>query len=132
MVDIKHVQGGLPDWWNEGQYPDRFNTEAMPHRHYSHALTHALKALGKLAALSDGLDHQLMGKHDNSDPELKKLLAEAPKLLADVVICTAKMAAELPEPVDLNTALVRRLRQLRNRWVKPEWAKPNAEPENPM
>jgi len=86
-VNLKAVQDRLPEYWTDQSYPDSFNQEPLPHRHFNHALTHCMKALGGLAALSDALDHARMMNRGYSDPEAERLHVNAGKYLADLVIC---------------------------------------------
>lgn len=116
MVDIYHLQNNqMPAFWRDDQMPAHFETNALPHRHFNHALTHAMKALGKLAALSDALDHSYMAKHGNFDQECAELEKEAQKYLADLVICTVRMAQQ--RNVDLDAGINARLAVLIERWA---------------
>lgn len=114
-LGIKAIQESLPHWWNDSTYPDEFNNEPAPHRSYTHALGHAMKALGNLAALSDALDHRRMAKHGANDPEADILEANAGKWLADLVICSARMAEQLG--IDLNAHTQDRIMVLVDRWA---------------
>ena len=88
--------------------------DPLPHRHYNHALTHALKALGGLAALSDALDHLRMIQRGYDDPETQGYLDNAGKWLADLVICAARMSQQLR--VDLDEETDKRVAALIERW----------------
>ena len=69
-MNINNLQNSqIPAFWLEEQYPDSFNEAPLPHRHFNHALTHAMKALGQLAAYSDALDHRLMDSHEGKISE---------------------------------------------------------------
>lgn len=114
MLGIKAVQDSLPRWWNDSTYPDEFNNAPAPHRSYTHALGHAMKALGGLAALSDALDHRRMAKHGANDPEVDAFEANAGKWLADLVICSARMAEQLG--IDLDEQAQHRINTLLRRW----------------
>lgn len=131
-VSIKDVQVCLPRFWTDQDYPDRFNALPLPHRHFNHALTHSMKALGGLSALSDALDHGQMAQRGYVDPEAQALRDNAGKWLADMVICTARMAEQLG--VDLDSQVRKRVCVLMERWgyveAQTELAIPPA-PENP-
>jgi hypothetical protein len=60
MVGVKEVQYWLPRYWTDQSYPNSFNGAPLPHRHFNHSLSHAMKALVGLAALSDAMDHERM------------------------------------------------------------------------
>ncbi len=113
-MNLKNLQGAqIPAFWRDEQYSDAYNTLALPHRHFNHALTHSLKALGQLAAYSDALDHGAMEKHRDKQ-EVEHLHDQVAKWLADVVICTARMAQQVG--VDLDAAVTERLISLGKRW----------------
>lgn len=114
-MNIKDVQSTLPEYWTDQQYPDEFNNSAMPHRHYTHAITHSMKALGNLAAFSDAMDHQRMQNRAGAQPDEEALAykANAPKWLADMVICTARMAEQIG--ADLERAVNERIQTLKDR-----------------
>jgi len=114
MIGVKLIQDSLPKWWNDSTYPDEFNKEPAPHRSYTHALGHAMKALGGLAALSDALDHRRMAKHGANDPEADAFEANAGKWLADLVICSTRMAEQLG--LDLDEHVQDRINTLIERW----------------
>jgi hypothetical protein len=115
IIGIKTVQASLPKWWKDSTYPDEFNTQPAPHRHYTHALTHAMKALGGLSALSDALDHSRMNKHGaDRDAEAEGFRVDAGKWLADLVICSTRMAEQLG--IDLDSRVQQRINVLVARW----------------
>lgn len=113
MIGVKLVQDRLRDYWTDESYPDDFNNRPLPHRHFNHALSHAMKALGGLASLSDALDHNRM---DNRavEPEAEQFMANAGKWLADLVICSARMAQQLNVGLDSNVQ--HRINALIERW----------------
>jgi hypothetical protein len=108
----------IPAFWLEEQYPDSFNQEPLPHRHFNHALTHAMKALGKLAAYSDALDHRQMDPVTHGENkeliEANQLHEDRGKWLADLVICAGRMAQQAN--IDLDAATEDRLIELGRRW----------------
>lgn len=116
-MNIRDLEQDLPSFWTDGQYPERFNSEPLPHRHFSHAMAHAMKALGGLAAYSDALDHNYMDKHGNADPEADAFRENAEKWLADLVICASRMAAKLPMPISLDESVAKRVAQIQARWA---------------
>ena len=105
------VQQQLNDFWKDEDYPNSFNEMPLPHRHYNHALSHAMKALGGLAALSDAMDHERMF---SQDPEVIQLRENAGKWLADLVICAARMSQQLN--LSLRTQTDKRIETLTERW----------------
>ena len=114
MISLKDVQDRLPNFWTDQSYPDSFNETPLPHRHFNHAVTHAMKALGGLAALSDAMDHERMVNRGYADPEATEFQANAGKWLADLVICAARMAEQLHIDLDENTQ--HRVNTLIARW----------------
>lgn len=99
----------VKETWLASDYPDGVWSDPAQFRH---ACLHAMKAIGKISALIDHADHERM-----DTDEARELRAELPKLLADLIRCTAKMAETAPgEPVDLASAYVARAKQLATRW----------------
>lgn len=115
-IGVKEVQARLPEYWTDQSYPDGFNQAPLPHRYYNHALTHAMKALGGLAALSDALDHERVANRGYTDPEAQQLRDNAGKLLADLVICAGRMSEQLG--LDLDVSVRHRINTLIARWGK--------------
>lgn len=114
MLTVSDVQSRLPEYWTDGSYPDSFNDAPLPHRHFNHTITHAMKALGRLAALSDAMDHECMAKTRYNDPETEELRANAGKWLADLMICAARMSEKLN--IDLSVETDLRISELIARW----------------
>lgn len=86
-------------------YSAEFGQNPLPHKVFSHALTHVGKALGRLFGLSDDLDH------DPSPLYTRNSAVGDPykKYLADVVICAARAAQEFPGgKFDLGEEIIRR------------------------
>lgn len=99
----------VSETWRAEDYPVAVRSDTAQFRH---ALIHATKALGKIAALADHADHERL-----ADDEAIGLRAELPKLLGDVLRCAAKMAEKAPgDPVVLWRAYVERADQLAKRW----------------
>ena len=115
-MNIHDAQNSLPGYWTDSTYPDDYNEKPLPHRHYNHAVTHAMKALGGLAALSDAMDHERMNKHGDADPEAQGCRDNAGKWLADLVICATRMAQQLN--IDLDDATSTRIDVLKARWSR--------------
>jgi hypothetical protein len=113
-MNIKNLQDSLPGFWTDETYPDGFNNNPLPHRHYNHALTHAMKALGGLSALSDALDHERLATSGYVDSEAHGFRDSAPKWLADLVICASRMAQQLD--INLDDATQDRVYALNARW----------------
>lgn len=91
--------------WLATDYPEPVRSHFAQFRH---AHTHCVKALGKIAAI---IDHE---EHERVDREATKAAAELPKLMADLVRCTAKMAEAMG--INLANAYVERAEQLAERW----------------
>lgn len=95
--------------WLATDYPSDMQSDQAQFRH---AHIHATKALGKIAALIDHQDHERM-----ADDEAKELRSELPKLLADLIRCTVKMAETAPTvKISLWRAYIDRAKQLATRW----------------
>lgn len=95
--------------WRAADYPPDMQRQREQFRH---AHTHAVKALGKIAAIIDAADHDRL-----KDPEALALLDELPKLIADLVRCAAKLAETAPREVVFSLAYVNRAEQLARRWA---------------
>lgn len=91
--------------WLAKDYPDKMRSAEAQFRH---AHTHAVKALGKIAAHIDHLEHE------RYDAEALEAVAELPKLIADLIRCAAKMAEM--RGINLAEAYVDRAEQLAARW----------------
>lgn len=112
LLDLNAISDGLSvaarqvkETWLATDYPEAVRSNFAQFRH---AHTHAAKALGKIAAV---IDHE---EHERVDREATEAAAELPKLLADMLRCTLKMA----EAMDINfpKAYVDRAAQLAERW----------------
>jgi hypothetical protein len=115
-TDLDIIYSGLTvlarqvaETWLASDYPREVQSDKAQFRH---SCLHAMKALGKISALVDHADHDRL-----ADEEAIALRGELPKLLADLVRCTAKMAETAPEGrVSLACAYVDRAEQLATRW----------------
>jgi hypothetical protein len=105
-------QNDLPNFWRDSDYPDSFNTEVSEHRHFTHAMTHAMKALGRISGVVDDWDHQRMQKW--AGVKVAPDEGEIWRWLADLVICSLRMAQQ--QQIDLESAVERRIEQLKERW----------------
>ena len=95
-LTITELQAQLPCGDN---YSTEFHANPQEHKDFAHALTHIFKAAGKLAAEVEVLDHGL--------PFAPEVVT---KMLADLVICTMRMANKRPGgAVDLQRAVEDRL-----------------------
>lgn len=95
----------VQETWKAEDYPENVRSNFAQFRH---AHSHAVKALGKLAAV---IDHE---EHGRVDTEATEAAAELPKLLADLIRCSTKMAETMG--VNLAKAYVDRADQLATRW----------------
>jgi len=101
-MTIRELQRLVAETWTLDSYSEAFKANTLPHRDFQHALVHAMKAAGKLAAAVDEVEHGGEWPQDHS------------KYLADLVICAARMAAAWPKngdfySVDLSAAVFGRL-----------------------
>lgn len=95
--------------WRAEDYPPNMRG---PQAQFRHALIHATKALGKIAALADYSDHDRL-----DEEEARALRTELPKLLADLIRCAAKMAEKAPYgAIPLASAYIDRADGLAKRW----------------
>jgi len=94
-MNLRDIQTSLP-WTIKYSQDYRLNPQA--HKDFAHAITHALKALGKLSEIVDDLDHR-------RDSEL-----EPDKYISDLVICALRMANAYPgRMIDLESNLINRI-----------------------
>lgn len=99
---IRELQTSLP--WTI-RYSRDFRANPQPHKDFAHAVLHVGKAVGKLMALIDDMDHD----RDVADhPATKDLHA---KYLADLVVCALRASNTFPGgAVDLQRAVEDRIR----------------------
>lgn len=95
----------VKETWLATDYPEPIRSNFAQFRH---AHIHAAKALGKIATI---IDHK---EHERNDKEATEAAAELPKLLADMIRCTAKMAEAMG--IDIAKAYTERADQLAKRW----------------
>lgn len=100
MKTIKEIQDTLP--WSIA-YGEAFKASPVAYKDFQHALIHVVKAAGKLSALIDDMDHDRLGPFGYVD---------VPKYLADLVICSVRMANVAPcGKIDLQEAVEDRISQ---------------------
>jgi hypothetical protein len=96
-LTIRELQTQLP--WTI-HYDRDFRANPQAHKDFAHALTHVVKAAGKLAAVVDDAEH----KGSEFKPE------EVDRFLADLVVCALRMANTCPgRHVDLQQAVESRI-----------------------
>jgi hypothetical protein len=96
-VTLRWLQQHLP--W-QGAYTAAFES-GPKHNHFAHNVLHLSKAVGKLAAAVEPLDHT------NG-----MTMGHVTTALADVVICALRLANVCPErSVDLERCIIERLKE---------------------
>lgn len=99
-MDLRTLQLNLP--WTI-KYSRDFRANPQPHRDFAHALIHTGKALGKLFAFADDMDH-------DRDVALQVSPTSSARYLADLVICAMRASNTYPGTViDLEAAVIERL-----------------------
>ena len=97
---LKTLQDALPKLWTLELYSKEFKADSSKHRDFQHALLHVTKAVGRLATFVEEADHSEFGA---TTEEIKKYLA-------DIVICSLRMACTNPGgKVDLEMAVLDRI-----------------------
>jgi hypothetical protein len=97
-LTLKDLQEQLP--WTI-KYSRDFRENPQEHKDFAHALTHAVKACGKLAGIIDDLDHR------RESLELRDKSYE--NYIADLVICALRMANTSMSPFDLQAKVINRI-----------------------
>lgn len=112
VIDRNAIYSGLTvlarqvkETWLATDYPAEVRSNFAQFRH-AHA--HVIKAAGKIAAI---IDHQ---EHERVDREATEAAAELPKLLADLIRCSTKMAEAVG--INIAAAYTERADQLAKRW----------------
>lgn len=108
MIGLSEIVDEVAEHWHASDYPGDMQRKREQFRH---AHIHAIKALGKIAAIIDHADHDNL-----TGDEARGLLSELPKLIADLVRCAAKMTETAPIPMLLSRAYMERAEQLAERW----------------
>lgn len=94
-MNLRNIQLKLP--WTI-KYSRDFRSNPQSHKDFAHAITHAMKALGKLSTIVDDMDHR-------RDSEF-----EPDKYMADLVLCALRMSNTYPgRIIDLESALIERI-----------------------
>jgi hypothetical protein len=100
---MREIQVSLP--WTI-RYSQDFRSNPQPHKDFAHALVHVTKALGKLMALVDDMDHD---RQVADDPRLRESHG---RYLADLVVCAMRAANTFPGGVvDLEKAVRDRIQE---------------------
>ncbi len=100
-ANLEMLQAELP--WGANDYNKTFRNSPVLHKDFQHALIHILKALGKLSSFVEAADHA-----DSANFPYD----EISKYLADVLICTVRMANTKPGArVDLSKAVLDRIEE---------------------
>ncbi len=100
-VSLEMLQDQLP--WGANDYSPEFQASPLYHKDFQHTLIHILKALGKLSVFVEEADHT---------DGINFPYDEISKYLADVVVCTVRMANTKPgAKVDLSRAVLDRIEE---------------------
>lgn len=98
---IRELQTSLP--WTI-RYSRDYRANPQPHKDFTHALLHVVKAVGKLQGLADDMDH------DREVADNPKLRDEYGKYVADLVVCALRASNVFPGGVlDLQKAVQDRI-----------------------
>lgn len=103
MFTISKLQVALEKVWTDELYSAEFKASLSKTKHFDHALKHAHKALGRLVEMTELADHGT--PLDAAFP-----FEEVRKYLADIAICVARLSSVVPGGVDLELAVIDRLR----------------------
>lgn len=97
---LKLLQEELPKLWTGELYSKEFKASPSSYKDFQHALLHVSKATGKLLEMVEEADH--------AGPMF--VAPEVEKYLADLVICTVRLALKAPNgAVDLEKAILKRI-----------------------
>lgn len=97
---LRFLQNELPRIWTDELYSEEFKASRPKTRDFQHTLLHVMKTVGKLATMVEEVDH------GNASFDYK----EVEKYLADVVICTIRLAIKNPSgTIDLEQAIFDRI-----------------------
>jgi hypothetical protein len=97
---LKLLQSELPKLWTDELYSEKFKASPSTYKDFQHALLHVMKATGKLVEMVEEADH---GGQFFVIPDVEKYLA-------DLVICTVRLAITAPNgPFDLEKAVLDRI-----------------------
>lgn len=100
MGNIQRLQDGIKKLWTDELYSDEFRASPSRYKDFDHALKHVRKAAQALENMTEEADH--------GGQPFKQ--ADVEKYLADLVICTARLALKTPNfPIDLEKAIFERI-----------------------
>ena len=101
---IQTLQRELPKLWTDDQYSVEFRNRVSDYKDFDHALKHIVKATGRLMMLAEDADH--VGS-------MKTLITgEVQRYVADLVICSVRLAITNPEgSFDLEKAIRDRIQE---------------------
>lgn len=100
---LKLLQKEIPKLWTDELYSKEFNASPSKYKDFDHALKHILKSAVKLLEMTEEADHSgaVPGAFDGTQ-----------KFLADLVICTVRLALTHPDGViDLEEAVLDRIKR---------------------
>lgn len=101
---LRDVQATIDDRWGFSEYSKDYLERKDPQRDVGHASIHLMKALGKLSGALDNLDHDGVKALGGTNAQT---VSDA---LADLVICSARVASKWPEVrIDLQKAVMDRI-----------------------
>lgn len=102
---LRDIQDQLKLLWTGERYSREFLESAVVHKDFNHALLHVAKATGKLAAITEELDH---------DPQFASRFSrrDGRKFVADLIICAVRMANTMPGgEIDVTEAVIERIKE---------------------
>ena len=104
---LKRIQAELPKLWTNEDYSKEFNASPSKYKDFQHALAHVSKAVGRLWEMVELADHC---PAENVEPHFDQ--ADVKKYLADLVICSLRMAVKNPTgEIDLEKAVFDRIEE---------------------
>lgn len=99
---LRLLQNELPRLWTDELYSEEFRASPSRYKDFQHALLHVRKAEGRLSEMVEEADH--------GGQPFK--ISDVEKYLADLVICTVRLALKSPNfPIDLEKAVLDRIEQ---------------------
>lgn len=105
-LTLREIQLTLP--WTV-KYSCDYRANPQSHKDFTHAILHAQKALGKLAAAADDMDH---ARDAATDMDSMSKLGD---YMADLVLCALRMANTVPSTsIDIHGRLLARIADKNN------------------
>lgn len=101
MGNLRLLQEGIEKLWTDELYSAEFRASPSRYRDFDHALKHILKSAVKLLEMTEEADHSgvVPGAFDGTQ-----------KFLADLVICTVRLALTHPDgAIDLESVVFDRI-----------------------